>query len=230
MTAVSKEAQIPGRIVVSWTMSTGILFGMLGTLLTLAERLPGFDFFITLAGLYGFGALVGLAHGTVLGVFSKDTDTPYTQSIKHAAIGMLYSLLAAPVGFLVTIWMGFAVYFKLDPTFGRLLGAIIGAWIALAVLVWTAWETWRAVRIIIARWHDFVVVTGIVAVAFLVLVWFFDAFYPYIFEEDYNLRQAIFISGGISVLIVGPLTTLASVGLRRVVQLQKLIHRLEHQD
>ena len=227
---VSKEAQIPGRIVVSWTMSGGILFGMLGTVLTLTQRLPGFDFFVTLASMYSFGALAGLAHGFILGVFSKDRETRFAESIKQAAIGLLYSLLAAPVGFLVTIWIGFAVYYQLDPSFGRLLGALIGAWIALAVLVWTAWETWRAVRIIVAAWPDFVVVAGIVTIVFLVRVWFFDAFYPYIFEEDYNLRQAIFISGGIAVLIVGPLTTLAAVGLRRVVRIQKLIQRLENSE
>ena len=47
--------------------------------------------------------------------------------------------------------------------FGGPLGAIIGGWIGLAVLVWTAWETWRAIRIIVTAWPDFVLVTGIVA-------------------------------------------------------------------
>jgi threonine/homoserine/homoserine lactone efflux protein len=110
------------------------------------------------------------------------------------------------------------------------LGAIIGAWIGLAVLVWTAWETWRAIRVIVAAWSDFVLVAGIVAVVFLVLVWFFDAFSPFVFEQDYNLRQAIFVAGGVSVLIVGPVTTLAAVGLRRFVKLQRLIDRLEHES
>ena len=89
------------------------------------------------------------------------------------------------------------------------------------------WETWRAIRIIVTAWPDFVLVTGIVAVVFLVLVWFFESFAPFVFQEDYNLRQAIFISGGIAVLVVGPLATLAAVGLRRFVKLQKIIERLE---
>ncbi|MEJ2541292.1 MAG: hypothetical protein P8188_15205 [Gemmatimonadota bacterium] len=211
-------------------MSGGILFGMLGTILTLTQQLPGFDFFVTLSGMFLFGAVVGLLHGLVLAVFSKPADISFIESAKKAGLGLLYSLLAAPVAFLVTMWIGFAVYYQLDPNFSRLLGAIIGAWIGLAVLVWTAWETWRAIRVIVAAWSDFVLVAGIVAVVFLVLVWFFDAFSPFVFEQDYNLRQAIFVAGGVSVLIVGPVTTLAAVGLRRFVKLQRLIDRLEHES
>ncbi len=227
MSPLTREAKIPGRIVISWTMSGGILFGMLGTLLTVTQQLPGYDFFITLSGVFVFGSLAGLLHGFVLAVFSKDRETPFSDSFKHAAIGVLYSLLAAPVAFLVTLWIGFAFYFHLEPTVGRLLGAIIGGWIGLAVLVWTAWETWRAVRIIITAWPDFVLVTGIVSIVFLVLIWFFNSFYPYIFPGTYNMGQAIFVAGGISVLIVGPVTTLAVVGLRRIVKIQKLIQQLE---
>lgn len=227
MSPLTREARIPGRIVISWTMSGGILFGMVGTLLTMRQQLPGYDFFITLSSVFLFGSLVGLGHGFVLAVFSKERDTPFSESMKHTAVGILYSLLAAPVAFLVTLWIGFAFYFQLEPTAGRLLGAVIGGWIGLAVLVWTAWETWRAVRIIISAWPDFVTAVGVVSIVFLVLVWFFTSFYPYIFQGAYSLRQAIFVSGGISVLIVGPLTTLALVGLRRVIKIQKLIKRLE---
>jgi hypothetical protein len=208
-------------------MSGGVLFGMVATLLTMTQQLPGYDFFITLSGTYVFGALAGLVHGLVLAVFSRDADTSAGQALKQAAIGLLYALLAVPVGYLATLWIGFAFYFQLEPSVGRLAGAVIGAWIGLSVLVWTAWETWKAIRIIVSRWPDFVVVAGIVAVVFLVLVWFFNSFYPYIFVGTYNLRQAIFIAGGISVLGVGPLTTIAFVGLRRLTQLQKLIHKLE---
>ena len=229
MTTLEKQAQIPGRIVISWTMSGGILFGMIGTILTLTQQLPGFDFFVTLSSVFVFGAVVGMLHGMVLGVFSKPKDTSFIDSFKQVGLGLLYSLLAVPVAFLVTLWIGFAFYYQLDPSFGRLLGAIIGGWIGLAVLVWTAWETWRAIRIIVAAWSDFVVVSGIVAVVFLVLVWFFESFAPYVFEQDYNLRQAIFVAGGISVLVIGPLATLAAVGLRRFAALQKLIERLEDQ-
>lgn len=227
MSPLSREAQIPGRIVISWSMSGGILFGMVGTLLTITQQLPGFDFFITLSSTFVFGSLAGLIHGLMLAVFARGADTSTGESLKHAAIGLLYSLLAVPVAYLTTLWIGFAFYYQLDPSAGRLIGAVIGGWIGLSVLVWTAWETWRAIRIIVARWPDFVLVGGIVTVVFLVLVWFFHAFYPYIFPGAYNLRQAIFISGGISVLAVGPLTTLAFVGLRRLVKIQNLIKKLE---
>lgn len=227
MTPLSREVRIPGRIVISWMMSGGILFGMVGTLLTMTEQLPGYDFFITLTGMFLFGAMVGMAHGLVLAVFSKDPTTPFSESMKHAAVGALYSILAAPVAFLTTLWIGFAFYFQLEATPGRLIGAVIGMWIGLSVLIWTAWETWRAVRIIVSAWHDFVIAVAIVGTVFGVLVWFFTSYYPLVFQGSYNLRQAVFISGGISVLIVGPLTTLALVGLRRIVKIQKLIKRLE---
>ena len=227
MSPLSREAKIPGRIVISWTMSGGILFGMLSTLLTMARQLPGYDFFITISGTYLFGSVLGLLHGLVLGVFSRDAGTSFGDSFKQTAVGVLYSILAVPVSFLVTLWIGFAFYYRLDPTVGRLLGAIIGGWIGLSVLIWTAWETWRAVRIIVARWHDFVIAVGIVGTMFLVLVWFFYSFYPFVFEGNYGLGQAIFIAGGISVLIVGPLVTLALVGLRRIMRIQQLIQRLE---
>ncbi|MBT8404104.1 MAG: hypothetical protein KJP18_09615 [Gemmatimonadetes bacterium] len=228
MSPLNREAKIPGRIVISWGMSGGILFGMVATLLTMTQQLPGYDFFVTLSGTFVFGALAGLGHGLVLAIFARPADTSTGEALKQAAIGLLYALLAVPVGYLATLWIGFAFYFQLEPTVGRLAGAVIGGWIGVSVLVWTAWETWRAVRIIVSRWPDFVVVAGIVTVVFLVLVWFFNSFYPYIFEGAYNLRQAIFISGGISVLAVGPLITLAFVGLRRLAQLQKLIRRLEN--
>ena len=227
VTTLQKEARIPGRIVISWTMSGGILFGMIGTVLTLTQQLPGFDFFVTLSSTFVFGALIGMLHGLVLGVFSKPRDTSFIDSFKQVGLGLLYSLFSLPVAYLVTLWIGFAFYYQLDPNFSRLLGAIIGGWIGLSVLVWTAWETWRAIRIIVTAWPDFVLVTGVVAVVFLVLVWFFEAFAPFVFQDDYNIRQAIFISGGIAALVVGPLVTLAAVGLRRFVRLQKIIERLE---
>lgn len=230
MSPLRREVETPGRIVVSWTLSGGILFGMLGTLLTLTRQLPGYNFFITLSGMFLFGSLVGLLHGMVLGIFSKERGTSFAESIKQAAIGLLYSLLAVPVGFLVTLWIGFALYYQLDPTIGRLLGALIGAWIGLAIFVWTAWETWRAIRIIVGAWPDFTLVAGIVGTVFLVLIWFFNSYYPFVFEDRYTLRQAIFIAGGVSVLVVGPLTTLAVIGLRRVVKLQRLIQKLEDQE
>jgi hypothetical protein len=145
-------------------------------------------------------------------------------------IGVLYSLLAAPIGFLVTLWIGFAFYYQLDPTIGRLLGALIGGWIGLAILTWTAWETWRALRIIVAAWPDFVVVAGMVGTVFLVLVWFFNSFFPYVFDARYTFRQAIFIAGGISVLGVGPLVTLAAIGLRRVRRPQQLLEKLDRTE
>jgi hypothetical protein len=228
MNSVQPEARIPGRIVISWTMSGGILFGMVGTFLTMTQRLPGYDFFITLGGLYLFGSLAGLVHGTILGVFAKSRETPFKESFKRVLIGMLGSLLTGPIGFLVTLWIGFALYYQLDPTFGRLLGAVVGAWIGLAVLMWTAWETWQAVRIIVGAWPDFVMVAGLTGIVFLVLVWFLNSFYPYVFGASYTLSQAIFIAGGASVLGVGPLATLASIGLRKVIQIQRLLSRLEH--
>lgn len=227
MSPLAREAQIPGRIVVSWTMSGGILFGILGTILTLTQQIPGFGLFTTLAGFFVFGSLAGMLHGFVLAVFSKEKSTPFSQSFRRAGIGILYSLLASPVSFLATMWIGFSVYYQLDPDIGRLIGAIIGGWIGLSVLVWTAWETWKAIQVIVAAWPDFTVVTIIVGIVFLVLIWFFNSFYPYIFEGSYNIRQAVFIAGGISVLIVGPVTTLAFIGLRRVAHLQKLIRRLD---
>lgn len=227
MTTLEKEARVPGRIVISWTMSGGILFGMIGTLLTLTRQLPGFDFFITLSSTFVFGALAGMLHGIVLGLFSKPSGTSFRESLRQVGLGLLYSLLAVPVAFLVTLWIGFAVYYQLDPNVSRLLGAIIGGWIGLAILTWTSWETWKAVRIIVDAWPDFALVAGIVAIVFLVLVWFFEAFSPALFQQAFTLRQALFISGGIAVLIVGPLTTLGTVGLRRFLKLQRLIDRLE---
>lgn len=208
-------------------MSGGVLFGIMGTLLTMARQLPGYDFFVTLSGTFVFGALAGLLHGFVLAIFARDHDMTFGDSLRHAALGLLYSLLAVPVAYLATLWIGFAFYYQLDPTLGRLLGAVIGGWIGLAVLVWTAWETWRAIRVIVERWPDFVVVVGIVSIVFLVLVWFFNSFYPYIFQGNYNLRQSVFISGGIAVLVVGPLTTIAFVGLRKLARIQSLIRKLE---
>ncbi len=227
MSPLSREARIPGRVVISWTMSGGILFGMVGTVMTMTQQLPGYDFFMTLSGAFVVGSLVGLGHGFVLALFSKDRGTPFSESFRHSLTGLLYSLLAVPVAFLVTLWIGFAFYFQMDPTTSRLLGAIIGGWIGLSVLMWTAWETWRALRVILAAWPDFGTAIGVVSVVFLVLVWFFSSFYPYIFQGAYSLRQAIFVSGGIAVLIVGPLATLALVGLRKVIKIQKLIRRLE---
>lgn len=230
MSPLSRDAHIPGRIVVSWTMSGGILFGMLGTFLTLTQQLPGFDFFVSLAGMFGFGSVVGLLHGFLLALFSKDRGARFSESAKDASIGMLYSMLAVPVSFLVTLWIGFAVYYQLEPTTGRLLGAIIGGWIGVSVLVWTAWETWRAIRIILSAWPDFTIAAGIVGVVFLVLVWFFNAFYGYVFQGSYNIRQSIFIAGGIAVLVVGPLVTLALVGLRRVSKLHKILRQMEDRE
>lgn len=227
MSPLAREAHIPGRIVVSWTMSGGILFGLLGTILTVTDQVPGFGLFTTLAGFFVFGSLVGMAHGFVLAVFAKEKDVPFSSSVPRAGMGVLYSLLASPVSFLATMWLGFSVYYRLDPSMGRLIGAIIGGWIGLVVLVWTAWETWKALRVIVTAWPDFLLVAGIVAVVFLVLVWFFSSFYPYLFEGSYNIRQAVFLAGGISVLVVGPVTTLAVIGLRRMARLQRLLKEME---
>lgn len=227
MGAIHETAGYPGKILISWTLSGGIIGGILGMFLTLNQQIPGYELFTTLLGLFGFGVVVGLLHGFILGVFSKEKGVPFSESFKKVGIGFLYTLLGIPVAFLATMWLGMTFYVIVHPHLGSVLGMIIGWWIALAILIWTAAETWIAIRIIATAWPDFSIVALIVAIVFGVMVWFFHSFYPYIFQTWFNLKEAVFISGGISVLIVGPMTTLAAVGLRRIIFVHKIIQKLE---
>lgn len=207
---------LPGRVTVASTMLGGLLLGgVLVAWMTVLGRMSGHGIFMTSSGLFVVGALLGLAHGAVLGFFGRPADQTPRDAARAVARGTMYSVLGAAVAWLLTVWVALtsvALYM------GRLAPQILVgvAWIgALVVAVWAITVGLRALRNAYARWNDRVLGTALVTGSFAALLIILLADRPEFWLVPLRVTEvgAVLLAGFATLWIVGPIVTL---GLRMI--------------
>lgn len=216
-TTLRRGIGLPGRVALSWAVAGGVaLGGFAVALLTLTGRLSGSGLFLSSGALFIVGALLGLAHGGVLGYLGRPSDGSSREAARSVAKGALYALPGLAVASVVAGWIAMTVV-------GQYTGQIavmtlVGlAWVAGAVVLGVAgWQGLRALRNAYARWPERRVGTVLVGATFAALLVTFLADRPEIWGIDIRLTEtgAVLLAAALAIWVVGPLVTAALRTLR----------------
>lgn len=218
-TELRRGVGLQGRVGVFWTMAGGILLGgVLVALMTLSGQLSGHGLFMTASGLFVIGAVLGLAHGMVLGFFGRPETVSSDEAWKNLGLTVLYAIPAAALAWLVTVWIAMTMVAgyldRLAPSIG------VGmAWSAGAVVVAAAGVYgWRALAHAYARWPERRAGTVLVATSFAALLVLFLADRPMIWGLRMQVTAvgAVILAALLAIWVAGPAVTLALKVVRRL--------------
>jgi hypothetical protein len=220
---VQRGIGLTGGVLVSWAAGGGILLGgFLVAAMTLAGRLSGDGILLASSGLFVVGAVLGVAHGAVLGFLGRrPTDAP-RKALGLLGMASLYTVPALAVSWVVAVWIAMTV---IALHVGRTSGLVIAglAWTAGAlVVVSAAIAGSRALRNAFARWPDRAAGAFLVAASFGALLVAFLAERPALWGNYFRVTEigAVLLALFITVWVMGPTITAALWLLRRLPGLQ----------
>lgn len=210
---------LTGRVTVSFTMAGGILVGgVLVALMTLSGQLSGHGLFMTSSGLFLVGALIGIAHGSVLGLFGRERDVSRKEGRRALGRSALYAVLGAAIAWLLTVWVSLSFVAALTGRMGPMV-LVTAAWIgSTAVIAWAAISAKRALWNAYARWPDRVMGTTLVTAVFAALLVTFLADRPEIWLLRVRVTEvgAVLLSGLLTIWVAGPLVTVSLAVVRQL--------------
>jgi hypothetical protein len=207
-----KSIGLTGRVAVTWSMAGGILLGgVLVALMTLTGQLSGHGIFMTSTGLFVIGALLGAAHGAILGLLGRPAGVERHEALSALGRAALYAVPGATVAWLLTVWIAMsAVAAYLDRPAPLVLVGL--AWLGGVSLVATATTFGvRALGNAYGRWPERQLGTVVVAGAFAALLLIFLADRPSIWLLRLRVTDvgAVLSAAMLAIWVVGPLVTLA---------------------
>jgi len=211
--------ELPAAVALSWSLVGGLLFGGAGVALMLAtSRMSGHLMLMGSTVLFAIGAVIGLAHGIVLGLFGRPDGWTMGKAGSALLHGMLWLGPALLVGWLLAGWVA-ALPITLHGGHYLAAGISIIAWIAmLAVVPWAARSGVEAARLAYHRWEDRILGTTLIGVVGAAMVIAFAITPPTIwFTETALSRTGGFIFAGfLTFWFYGPMITLALHFSRRL--------------
>ncbi|MDT8341863.1 MAG: hypothetical protein RQ751_10155 [Longimicrobiales bacterium] len=209
---LTRGVGLPGRVTVSFTMAGGLLLGgVMVAIQTLSGNLSGHGLFMTATGLFVVGALLGLVHGLVLGFLGRPADQPARDAARALGRAVLYSVPAAAVAWLLTVWIALTFVAAITAGMGAAV-LVAAAWVGTAaVLSWAAISGVRALRRAYRRWPDPVTGTVLVAGSFAALLVAFLAERPELWLVHFRVTEvgAVLLAVFATLWIVGPAVTVA---------------------
>jgi hypothetical protein len=217
--AVARDVGLAGRVLVTWTVAGGLLLGgFLLAAMTLAGRLSANALLTTAVALYSMGALLGFAHGAVLGFLGRPANMTARQAVGRIGMGALYAIPATILGFLAAGWIAMTVHAVYLGRTLPLVGAAVG-WFAGAVIVLLAITSGvTALRNAYARWEDRALGTVLVMGTFAALLVLFLADRPELWGNRFRVTEigAVLLAAVGAFWIAGPVVTAGLALLRRL--------------
>lgn len=218
-TPVRRQIGRTGRVALSWAMAGGIgLGGVLVSLMTLTGRMSANALMLTTTGLFIIGAVLGFAHGAVLGAFGRSEERTRSDAVRSLGKGALYAIPGLAVSWLAASWISMTVVARYTATFPAYAGAAVG-WIAGAVVIgWGAYEGVTALRKAYARWPEWQLGTAVVALSFAAMLVIFLSDRPELWGTRLRVTQtgAVLMAAVSALWVVGPVTTLGILALRKL--------------
>lgn len=209
---VPRTIGLHGRVAVFSAMAGGVAVGgVLVAAMTLAGRLSGNGIFATATALFALGALLGLAHGAVLGFLGRPAGVTPRQAGHDLGRAALYVVPGLAVSWLATIWVAMTLVAFYTGRVGPLAGAAVGWLAAGTILAATAVQNVRALRNAYARWPERRAGTVLAAASFAALLLLFLPDRPEIWGMRLRLTEvgAVLLASFLAVWVVGPMVTLA---------------------
>lgn len=197
---------------IAWSAAGGIaLGGLLVALMTLGGRMSGFGLFMTASGLFVVGALLGLVHALVLGYFGRPAGMTQRQAVRDLGRGMVYTLVAMPFAWIVTMWIALSMPAIYIGRVGALAGVLVGWMAGAGVVAIAAVAGWRMLQNAYARWPERQLGTVLVGGTFAALLVLFLTDRPEIWGLQLRVTEtgAVLLAGAATLWLAGPVITLA---------------------
>jgi len=170
-TGPHRGIDLPAAVTIAWSLAGGMLLGGAAVVLMLVTgRLDPHRMLTTSGALFGAGAMLGVAHGVVLGIFGRPEGTGARQAVGAILHGLLYLVPSLLLGGLVAGWVA-AMPMALGG--GHVIATGISALAWLAMLVTTGFAALnglRAARLAYRRWPQRAAGTALVAATLAALV------------------------------------------------------------
>ncbi|HUG40766.1 MAG TPA: hypothetical protein VMM12_09780 [Longimicrobiales bacterium] len=207
---VTRGIGVAGRVAVSWGAAGGILVGgFLVAAMTLAGQLSGHGLLVTSTGLFITGAVLGFAHGGVLGWLGRPPKVSRRDALAGLALAGAYAIPALLLSWLVSGWIAMTTVALYAGKTLALTGVAV-AWLVGLVLVGTAaGHGWSALRGAYGKWEHARVGTLLVGALFGGLLAVFLAERP----ELWGLRMrvtpvgAVLLATAATLWLAGPVVT-----------------------
>ncbi len=165
-----RDLDLPALVAISWSVAGGLLAGgATVAALILTSHLSGHLLIAASAVFFMIGAALGLAHGTMLGVFGRPEGTSPRQAIAGIARGLIFLIPALLLGWLIAGWVAALPIVLIGH---HILGGLItlGAWMVMAAVVAVAAASGlRAARLLFRRWPDRILGSALVAAVLVAL-------------------------------------------------------------
>ena len=211
--------ELPAAVAISWSLIGGLTLGGAGVAtMIFAERMSGHLMLMASTVLFAIGALLGLTHGIVLGLFGR----PDGWSVRKAGNALLHGMLwlgpALLVGWLLAGWIAAMPIALLGKHY--LAAGISGlAWVVLfAVIPWAARRGIEAARLAYRRWDNRMLGTALVGVVAVALAITFAITPPTIWFTNAPLNRVggLAFAGFLTFWFYGPMITAALHFSRRL--------------
>lgn len=210
--AVPRTIGLHGRVAVLFAMAGGVTVGgILVAAMTLAGRLSGNGIFATATALFLAGALLGAAHGVVLGLLGRKAAVTTREAVRDLGRAALYVIPGLAVSWLAAIWVAMTLVAFYTGRVGPLAGAAVG-WVAAGtILTAAAVQGLRALKNAYARWPERRPGTVLAAASFAAMLLLFLADRPEIWGIRLRLTEtgAVLLAALLAVWVAGPLVTVA---------------------
>ncbi len=211
--------ELPAAVALSWSLIGGLLLGGAGVAaMIFAGRMSGHLMLMGSTVLFVIGAVLGLAHGVILGLFGR----PDGWSLAKAGNALLHGLLwlgpALLIGWLLAGWIA-ALPIALGGQHYLASAISVLAWVAmLLTLPWAARRGFEAARLAWARWDDRILGTTLSVVVGAALVIAFAITPPTIWFTGYTFSRVggLVFAGFLTFWFYGPLITAALHVSRRL--------------
>lgn len=219
MIGAQRDLDLPALVAISWSVAGGMLAGgATVAALILANRLSGHLLIAASAVFFIIGAALGLAHGTMLGVFGRPEGTSPRQAVASIVRGLIFLLPALLLGWLIAGWVAALPIVLIGH---HILGGIItlGAWLVMAALIAVASAAGiRAARLLFRRWPDRILGSALVLAVMVALSVMFAIERPTVWFVNVQLSTfgSLLFVYALTFWFYGPLITAGLALLRRI--------------
>lgn len=214
-----RDLDLPALVAISWSVAGGLLAGgaTVATLI-LTSHLSGHLLIAASAVFFAIGAVLGLAHGIMLGVFGRPDGTTPRQALASIGRGTIFLLPALLLGWLIAGWVAALPIVLIGH---HILGGVItlGAWMIMAAVVAVASASGlRAARLLFRRWPDRVLGSVLVTSVLVALSVMFAIERPTVWFVNVQLSSfgSLAFVYALTFWFYGPLITVGLALLRRV--------------
>lgn len=217
--APKRELELPALVAIMWSLAGGMLLGGAGVALRMfTGQLSAHLMLVASTTLFVVGAVLGLAHGVVLGIFGRPEGHTLQRAGNALLHGMLYLAPALLLGWLLAGWVA-ALPLAVHGRHGIAIVVSVLAWLAMVVPVWLAVSTGaHAATLAYRRWPERVLGTALTGLVLVSLLVSFGVEPPVLWFTEIQLTHTggLLAAVAATLWVYGPLITLGLWFARKI--------------